>query len=65
MRPLTRTILGVTAAAALAACGSDEPAETTGRPMAAAPEAIEAAAGENHPPTVERLSLRPRHPRPG
>lgn len=65
MRPKIRIILAVVAGAALAACGGDDAPETTGRPMASQAPVVEDGTGANHPPEIERLSLRPRNPRPG
>lgn len=66
MRLWTRSILGVTAVA-LAACGAEDEPMATGKPMAAAPVADPARAGDgpNQPPVIERISLSPRNPRPG
>lgn len=64
MRSIVRVAWGIGLAAALAACGSEEPVKATGRSMAETGTATRHD-GENRAPVIERVVLRPPNPRPG
>jgi len=64
MRPIGKAMWGIVLAAAIAACGSEEPVKATGRPMAETGTAVRPD-GDNRAPVIERVVLRPTNPRPG
>jgi len=64
MRSIARVAWGIGLAAVISACGSEEPQQAMGRPMAQL-ETADRPDGENRAPVIERVVLRPPSPRPG